>query len=180
MKIKLPFTEEFLWDIYNMVEAIDEAYDAFSPRTFREVACPDLFRMKKYYQRKRQRRSFSKFVYDLKEGGYLKERRVRNRKALAITPKGMRKISRISRKIKMRILSERKDNRLQMIMYDIPEPRKDDREEFRESLKLLGYTRLQKSVWISRYDVFKETQELIRVHRVTRQVRLFLVEERVL
>ncbi len=178
MKIKLPFTEEFLWGIYAMVEATDEMYAVLSPRTFREVICPDLFRMKKYYQGKRQRRSFSKFVYYLKKKGYLRERKLPNKKAFAITSKGMKKISHIAKRI--RRLPERKDNKLQMIMYDIPELRKDDREDFREALKLLGYTKLQKSVWVSRYDVFGETQELIREYRVGGCVRLFLVEERAL
>ncbi len=154
-----------------MVQAIDGAYDMFSPRSFREVLCPDVFRLKKYYARKKQRRSFSRFIYDLKAGGYLREKEVKNQRAFVITLKGVQKISMILRKT--RTFSKRKDRRLQMIMYDIPEDEKDDREHFRNELLYLGYSKLQKSVWVSPYDVFKQTQQLIQNYHFSKYVRLF-------
>ena len=176
MKMKLPFTEEFLWTLYNMIEGLDEAYDIFAPKSFKDVLCPELFKLKRYYQRKSQRKSFSRFIGYLKKRGYLRYKRIGNKEALVLTPKGLKKISRISAKV--RKLSERKDGKLQMIMYDIPEERKKDRNYFRRALVSLGYSKLQKSIWISPYDVFQRTERLVHDYDLEDFVQLFLIEEK--
>lgn len=159
-----------------MIEDINELHAVLSPKSFKETVCPDLFRLRRYYQKKRQRRSFGKFVYYLKRQGYLKDKKIKNQNALIITSKGIRKILKTAVKIKM--LSKREDGKLQMIMYDIPEDKKQDRERFRDALKALGYSKLQKSIWVSPYDVFKETQRLVSDYDFSDYIRLFLVEEK--
>jgi len=178
MKIKLPFTEEFLWDIYNMIEGVDKSYDFFAPKTFKEVLCPDLFRLRKHYQRREQRRAFSNLIWNLKARGYLREKRLKNQRALVITIRGMERISKIFKK-KTGLL-KRKDGKFQMIMYDVPEERRKDRDYLRNALLPLGYSQLQKSIWISPYNVFEQTQSLIHDYSLTDYVRLFLIEEETL
>ena len=64
-----------------------------------------------------------------------------------------------------------------MVIFDIPEKKRKIRDLFRKNLLVLGYQRLQKSIWVCPYDVFKETEELIRDYLIDFYVRIFLIEE---
>jgi len=64
-----------------------------------------------------------------------------------------------------------------MVIFDIPEEKRWIRNQFRRDLQMLGYQKLQKSVWLCPYDVLKETQVLIKQYSIEPHVRLLLVEE---
>lgn len=178
-KVKLPFTEEFLWDLYSSIETITNVHKTITQRSLSEVFCPDRVYMRRIYERRRRRKDFTEFLYRLKRAGYLREERTKNKKGLLITKKGMKKILRISEKFELaeRELIRRKDGKWQMVMYDIPEDRRVLRNRFRKALGSLGYRKLQKSIWVSPYDVFERTEQLIYDYNVSRFVRLFLIEE---
>jgi len=64
-----------------------------------------------------------------------------------------------------------------MVIFDIPERKRDLRDIFRENLQLLGYRMLQQSVWVCPFDVLKETEGVIRQYELDDYIRLFLIEE---
>jgi DNA-binding transcriptional regulator PaaX len=111
----------------------------------------------------------------LKNKGYLNIKDLKNRKAVMLTSEGIKKVSNI--KIKLTEKKRRKDGKWQMVFFDIPEQRRRDRDMFRRQLKYLGYQKLQQSIWVSPYEVLKETQGLIKNYKLGRFVRLLLVEE---
>lgn len=173
--MKLPITEKFLWDIYNAIEMIDKLHEPFAPRTMKEVWFPDLYKFRREWERKLDRKRFAKLLYYLKKKGLIRVKELENKKGVILTPKGMKKVLRI--KYKMIEKKKRRDGKWQMAIFDIPEKRRKIRENFRNDLKILGYQKLQKSIWISPYDVLKETQELIRKYSIEKFVRLLLIEE---
>jgi len=173
--MKLPITDQFLLSIYNFIEKADKTYDIFAPRSLREVVCPDLFRMRREYSRKQDRRKFSQLISYLKRKGYITIKDFRQKKAVMLTRKGAAKVLRIQFKTGRRQL--RKDGKWQMIMFDIPETKKVFREILRNALRELGYQRLQDSVWICPYEVGKETEWILNDYSLDSYVKTFVVEE---
>ncbi|PIQ92264.1 MAG: hypothetical protein COV69_03095 [Parcubacteria group bacterium CG11_big_fil_rev_8_21_14_0_20_39_14] len=175
MKIKLPITEKFLWDFYNFLEKVADIHRTISPRGWQEVGNPLLIKFRRNYEKKQTRRSFAKMIAHLKRYGYLKEKSLESQKAFLITPKGHQKILKI--KLKTIDKKRRPDRKWQMAIYDIPESKKDIRDEFRNKLKILGHRELQKSIWICPYDVLEETEKIIKDYFLESYVKLFLIEE---
>jgi hypothetical protein len=184
MKIRL--TEKLLWDIYKLIKVKDEIMDALiSPhaghkaRAVQEIFWPSYYDIRDYYREqykeKKNKEKFIKLINYLKNKGYLNIKDLKNRKAVMLTSEGIKKVSNI--KIKLTEKKRRKDGKWQMVFFDIPEQRRRDRDMFRRQLKYLGYQKLQQSIWVSPYEVLKETQGLIKNYKLGRFVRLLLVEE---
>ena len=64
-----------------------------------------------------------------------------------------------------------------MVLFDIPENKRKERDLFRKSLQYLGYKKLQKSIWVCPYDVQKETKELIKRFNLKEFTELLLVKK---
>lgn len=187
--MKLKLTEKFLWDLYKLIDKKDKLMDALKSRKWRgrfkdpfEIIWPDIYGIKEAYweeyKDEKKRKNFARFVRYLKDRGYLNVKDLKNRKAIMITPKGMKKILRLE--IESGKMKKRSDKKWQMVLFDIPETRKKDREHFRWQLKYLGYQQLQKSIWVCPYDVLEYTQQLIKNYKLDRFVRLLLVEEMII
>ena len=173
--MRLPFTDKFLWDLYNFVEKIGDIYDIFSPRPWREVWCPEFHKFRYRFEKKEERKKFSQFIYYLKKKGYIKIKNLEQKQAILITKKGADKVLKIKLKTKQK--KRRTDGKWQMIIFDIPERKRHLRDLLRESLYLLGYKMLQQSAWICPYDVLKETEAILRKYSLDPYAKLFLIEE---
>ena len=113
--------------------------------------------------------SFSKALYQLKQRGYLEEIEIENTKALKLTAKGKVKIISVNKKKKW-------DGFWRLIAFDIEETRKKTRDIFRSKLKELGFKRIQKSLWISPYDVSEQLEELISFLRLRNETEYFVTK----
>lgn len=174
--MRLPITDKFLLDLYNFFEKIDKTSESFiPPRTMREVLYPDFYKMKREYERRNAKRHFSQFINYLKKQGYIKIKNLKEKQGILLTKKGIKKIFPIKFKFKER--KRRPDGKWQMMIFDIPEKKRNLRDLLRENLQFLGYKMLQRSVWICPYDVLKETEEFLRMYSLDSYVRLFLIEE---
>jgi len=180
-KIKLPFTEKFLWELYNLRnKAGDFMADNF-PKRGLPFSDFNIFRdewtneNKKKYEKEKRIKNFSKTIQHLKERGYLRFLKIKGQNATIITTKGIDKLFNI--KLKLAGNKKRKDDKWQMVLFDIPENKRKDRDYFRRGLRYLGYKRLQKSIWVCEYDVLKETKELIKRYKLSPFVELLLVEK---
>jgi CRISPR/Cas system-associated endoribonuclease Cas2 len=173
--MRLPITEELLWSIYNLTETLDKLHQPFALRTTKEAICPDFYKLKKDWERRIDRRKFSYTIYCLKKKGWIRVPEIEGKKGIILTKAGEERVS----KIKYKIISKKKrrDGRCEMVIFDIPEKMRKKRENFRNDLKTLGYRKFQKSIWISPYDVLKETQILIREYSLEKFVRILLIEE---
>ena len=183
--MKLRLTEKFLWDVYELIKFKDELMDAlWSKRWYGfkdpfEMIWPDIYGMRdrywEQYKDKKKKERWAQMINHLKRKGYLNVKDLKNREAIIITPKGMEKI--LYAKVKLGKMKRRADKKWQMVLFDIPENRRRDRDLFRRQLKYLGYKGLQKSIWVCPYDVLKLTQQLIKNYKIGRFVRLLLVKE---
>ena len=175
--MKLPLTDKFLWSLYNLLEEVDDAFAMIFPSRefFREARYHDLYKLKRAYEKEKSRKYFGQFIYYLKKQGYIKIKNLEQKKGVMITRKGLQKAVRVKFKIKEKRV--RKDGKYQMVIFDIPERKRKLREIFREYLQILGYRMFQQSVWICPYDVYKETEEIVRKFSLDPYVRFFLIKE---
>lgn len=175
--MKQTLTEKFLWMIYNLSEFTGNILEQTQRPALdiRAHGSWDYYSIFRAWAKEKRRKNFAKFITHLKERGYLRVKIEKNKKAILLTKKGLEKIFQIS--IKKTNLQERPDKKWQMVIFDIPEKSRGARDHFREGLKNLGYQQLQKSIWVSPYDVLKETEELIKFYRTEHWIKHFLIEK---
>ncbi|MBI2098510.1 MAG: hypothetical protein HYT49_02500 [Candidatus Wildermuthbacteria bacterium] len=173
--MKIPLTDKFLWDVYKAMEWIGKKHDYFAPRTMREAAYPELWKMKKEYQRRRSRKEFSQLIYYLKKKGYIKIKSLEGTEGVILTEKGLERVWKARLRLAER--KRRKDGKWQMLIFDIPEEKRKLRDILREHLVLLDYQMFQQSVWVCPYDVLKETEEMVRMYSLDPYVKLFMIKE---
>jgi hypothetical protein len=87
----------------------------------------------------------------------------------------------ISEFIKFRTIQKREkwDKKWRMVIFDVAEQRRNNRDFLRSRLKWLGFKELQKSVWIFPYDVEDDIKELMEISRYKCQgdIRFLTVEK---
>lgn len=179
--MKLPFTEKFLWLLYDAYEATERALEppeVFKLHSFKSVISGDSAFWRELKRRKRRKR-FNQFINYLKRYGYIKVKELEGKEAILLTPKGRKKV------LKAKILKDdsgklkkRKDGRWIMVIFDIPEKERVIRDVFRSFLYCLGFEQLQRSVWISPYQVSDDLREIIRTYKLESNVRIFLIKEK--
>jgi len=118
---------------------------------------------------RKYRGSLAKAIYDLKEHGFLEEIEIEGERHLRLTPKGRIKL------IKKKIFREW-DGFWRIIAFDIEEKRRKTRDLLRIKLDELGCKPIQKSVWITPYDISFELEELIDILNLENNVDYFLCQ----
>ncbi len=170
---KQSMTEKILWAIFNLGELVGGIL--YVPHTWNQVIYPDYEKIRRMVGQQISRKQFADFLSRFKNIGYLKTKTIEGHKAILLTPKGLKKIQKIN--LKYFNLKKRKDKKWQMIIFDVPESDRKMRDKFRTTLKALGYQQLQKSVWVSPYDVFRQTEKVIKLNKLASCVKYFLVEK---
>ena len=174
--MRIPITDQFLLDLYNFIEKIDETTETFiPPRTMKEVLYPNIYRLRRIYERKKAKRYFAQFIDYLKRKGYIRIKNLEQKQGIILTKKGTEKALKTRLRLKKR--KRRSDGKWQMIIFDIPEKKRQLRDLLRENLRILGYRILQKSIWVCPYDILKDTERIIREYSLDPYVKLFLIEE---
>ena len=78
---------------------------------------------------------------------------------------------------KIEKMAKRKDGKWIMIIFDIPQNHKKDRELLRSILINSGFKMFQQSVWITPYDVSEKIEKLLQMHSLDKYVKIFIIEE---
>jgi DNA-binding transcriptional regulator PaaX len=115
----------------------------------------------------------------LADNGCVRFVEVRGKKHLEITEKGRRMLEAAERTARLRSgppKPKRWDKRWRMIVFDIPERRKRTRERLRDTVRSLGFLRLQDSVWVYPYDCEDLVVLLKSELRIGRDVLYAIVE----
>lgn len=174
--MKLPTTDKFLLDIYNVLSGGIDILDFVTRKptmaNFLPGAKNPIFDK---YRKEAGRIKFNQLIYSLKRNNYIKVENLKGRKAIILTKKGIDKVLKASFKTEKRI--KRKDGKWIMLIFDIPETYKKSRNLLTSVLHNLDYKIFQQSVWITPYDVSKETEKLLQIHSLDRFVKIFLIEE---
>src|SRR6185295_10646859 len=95
--------------------------------------------------------------------------------SLMLTKEGISKALKASFEIEGKV--KRKDGKWIMIIFDVPEKRRLDRNLLRRVIHNLGYKQFQQSVWVCPFDVVDKTEKLLALHALDQYVRTFLIEE---
>jgi len=98
---------------------------------------------------KEKEHNFYSALYQLKKQGLIKKELRKNKTYWEITSLGKNKIEKIGKifHLPTPIYKREKDNGVNIVVFDIPEKRKNMRSWLRSALLNMGFTLLQKSVW---------------------------------
>lgn len=113
--------------------------------------------------RRMNARTRTKGISQLKRQGLLKEYKKGGERYLKLTQKG--KVEIIRYKLKQKA-TESWDRKWRIVIFDIPEATRKDRNFLRRQLKWLGFFELQKSVWIFPHEVKVELREFIKLCKI--------------
>ena len=174
--MRLPITDQFLWDIYNALSGTGDILRFVTKRPTMANYLPGpknpIFDK---YRKEIGKAKFNQLIYHLKRSNYIKTRNLKENKAIILTKKGIYKVLNVSFKIERK--PKRKDGKWIMLIFDIPERYSKSRSLLRSILYNLGYTMFQQSVWITPYDVSEKTEKLLQFYSLDRFVRIFLIEK---
>lgn len=101
----------------------------------------------------------------------------RNQKEIEITKKG--RLAIIAHRARTKGIGAKWDKKWRVVIFDVPELSRKDRDFVRTHLKLLGLKECQKSVWISPWDVTGEIKDFFRLcdRKPEGSIRLMTVEK---
>jgi|SRR3989338_1442566 len=176
--MKLSITDEFLWNVYDVLKAGNEVVDFLFFTSTRNKARIMTGGVDPFFKRMRDekgRRKFSKLIYRAKVNGLIKVKNLQGKKGIMLTEKGMGKALRASFIMEGKI--KRSDGKWLMVAFDIPQAHPKARALMRSVLQNLGYKMFQQSVWVTHYDVQEKTEKLLQFHSLDEYVKIFLIEE---
>lgn len=141
---------------------------------------PRFYKYRRLMQRslanRRKRRQLYDTWYNLIRRGYLQKKIFGNSEGYVLSSKG-----------ELKIFHQRfhaKQNRHQlpkgqwlMVFFDVPETKRNMRDRLRIGLDTLGFTPVQKSVWVTRYHVGGEVRKLLELLGAEPYVKPLLVRE---
>lgn len=172
--MKLSITDEFLWDVYKVLEkAGDAAAFILNPRAIKfmpGVKNPIFDK----YRHDKNKAKFRKLIHYAKTQNYIKVKNLEGKKAIMLTKEGSDKALKASFLVEG--AKKRKDEKWTMLIFDVPEKYRKSRDLLRSILHNLGYKMFQQSVWITPYDVFEKTEKLLQMYNLDKFVKIFLIE----
>ena len=129
---------------------------------------------KKIKQRKEKQKYYTT-INRLIKYKFLIKKNKKGKETLEFTPKGIIKLQRCLWKKTKRIKLKNKE--MCLVVFDIPEEKSRIRNLFRSCLYELGFELFQKSVFCSKYNVYKETKNLIDNCEINDYVKIMIVRE---
>jgi len=132
-----------------------------------------------YFPKEYSRNSINKAVHRLTEKGYIQKGTMEDEICIKLTELGLKAFQGISeRKIEKRFLNVKPkkfkwDGVWRVVIFDIPEENKRVRYVLRETLKILGFRPLQKSVWISKRNFTKEIRKWVKELKLSQYILIF-------
>jgi CRISPR-associated endonuclease Cas2 len=176
--MKLSLTDEFLWNLYDMLEKGNDVVDFLfftSPVQKGRIMIGSTNPFFKKIRHEKGRKKFSQLIYKAKIRGLIKIKNLEGKKAMMLTKKGMGKALRAS--FAMQGKKKRSDGKWLMVIFDIPQDHAKARSLLRSVLQNLGYKMFQQSVWVTPYDVSEKTEKLLQFYSLEGYVKIFLIEE---
>jgi len=106
----------------------------------------------------KEKHKFYSLLSRLKRQGFVEKKQKGNKTWWTITSLGREKLEKIKITFHFPLFNVRheKDNDISLIVFDIPEKHRAKRDWLRSTLLALGFTMLQKSVWIGRNKLPEE------------------------
>ena len=124
-----------------------------------------------------ERRALKRSVSSLYGVGMVKEKRNKDGTfTITLTKRGKKHALKYDMD-KMKIKKPKRwDGKWRMVLFDIPEIHKKEREALRFRIKKLGFCEFQKSVFIYPYDCKKEIGYIVEFHGIEKFVRFVVAD----
>ncbi|MEI8143677.1 MAG: hypothetical protein WCG48_03625 [Candidatus Berkelbacteria bacterium] len=113
-------------------------------------------------------KQINQMVYDLKRRNYIS---FGEGDSVVLTHKAKIKI------IDQVVSSKRRDGKYRFISFDIPESKRLQRDNFRLSIKRMGFRQVQKSLWVSDLNIGDLVESAITEYKVGDYVAYFVAEK---
>jgi len=126
------------------------------------------------YERFENERMRKQAIKRLRESKYIKMRKEGDRVVMALTKNGKIKALQMLIRISKDVYS---DDKVCLVSFDFPEAARVARNNFRLFLKEAGFGYVQGSVWSIKKDVSRAVNELVRLLKIGRWVKIFIVIE---
>ncbi len=133
-----------------------------------------------YYdeQAARARRRCKQLVYELRKDGLLREDKRKIGK-IALTKRGREKLAKLKRVREARLLRNNYDTEktdaFTIVIFDVPERERKKRRWLREVLRQIGFSLVQKSVWLGRVKIPKNFLQDIKELRLAEYIEIFQI-----
>ena len=174
--MKLPITDQFLWDLYTVIDKTGDILKFMTkPPTMANWLPGPKNPIFDKYRKNKNKDAFRKLIYRLKSNNYIKVKNLKGKQAIILTKEGLSKVLKASFIIEGR--KKRDDGKWTMLIFDVPEKYRKSRDLLRSILHNLGYKMFQQSVWITPYDVSEKTERLLQHYSLDEFVKIFLIEE---
>lgn len=105
--------------------------------------------------------------------------RKKNSSIFYLTKKGSKEAFLANVKIQTSLYRKPKqwDGKWRMVIFDVPETRRNARDYLRDTLKGLGFHALQRSAWITPHPIPDFIQDILEEYNILRHTRIMTVEE---
>lgn len=123
--------------------------------------------IKKHYRSDSYRKVYTQ-VYQLEKRGYLEKYKHKDLEFLRLTEKGETAIS---------TLKKERDGHWKLIIFDIPETKRQARDYLRTKLKQLGFKKWQNSIWVTPYKIPHDVEQDLLILGKKYFVRLVTVDK---
>ena len=124
---------------------------------------------------------YSKLIYKFKKEGLIKEEYRNKRKFLIITVKGKKKLASLldkeSKSLPQAVYPKEKINYSIIVIFDIPEQKRNKRNWLRQALREINFEMVQKSVWIGKTKIPKDFLVDLDELGISQYVEIFAVSK---
>lgn len=107
--------------------------------------------------------------------GWVESRKDGNKSYYFLTTRGINRMNEAAKRI-FKLKPEKWDGKWRMLMYTIPEEKRNLRDELRQELIWSGFGSLGTSTWISPNNLEKEVDDLIHKYEIQPYVHFFIAE----
>jgi len=123
-----------------------------------------------------EKRILSKKIYELEKNGIIKKYSDNKKNIIKITPLGYKKAIKYTLKNYQIEKPQKWDKKWRVIIFDIPEDKKNIRNAIRFKLKNCGFYQLQKSVWIYPFECKDLIWSIKYVYSANAYIQYLVVE----
>ncbi len=137
----------------------------------------------KQYLKHSERQQFYSLLNQLKNQGFVEKKKSADKKSSiwTITEKGLKKSKFIKEKIfnkKHFDYKKESDDKIKVIIFDIPEKERYKRDWLRMVLRGLGFSLLQRSVWIGKNKIPEEFLRDLKQQRMLSYIQIFEINKK--
>lgn len=132
----------------------------------------------------RQQQSFYSILNKLKNQGFIEKKTDKSKKGTIweITRRGLEKLKLIKKAASFhkKIVGYKKesDNKLKIVIFDIPEKERDKRAWLRAVLVSLGFSMIQQSVWIGKNKIPEQLLHDLKKYEMLSYVQIFEISKK--